>query len=104
MNYNPSTKSEFLKYHIAVKNHHELVENPVLRRHIEFALSEMQRRAAQGTPPGEFNACAAAHLRMLGAQDFLDIFLNLAEASTPTTKTDTSNLPGNVSTMPTRKN
>lgn len=101
MNYNPSAKSEFIKNSQLVKNHHELVEDPRLRISLEAAMQEMQRRAAQNTEPSNFNACAASHLRLLGAQDFLDIFLNLAETPAASTRTDTANLASNV---PTRKN
>lgn len=101
MNKNPSPKSEFLKDSVKVKNHSLLVDNPVLQDSIAIALSEMQRRAAQNTPPENFNACAASHLRLLGAQDFLDILLNLAESTPASTRTDTANLASNV---PTRKN
>lgn len=101
MNYNPSPKAEFLKNAEHIKKHHELVENAYLYDHLQLALQEMQRRAAQNTEPSNFNACAASHLRLLGAQDFLDIFLNLAETPAASTRTDTANLASNV---PTRKN
>lgn len=101
MNYYPYPKSEFIQDPNAVKNHHALVENLTLRRHIEIALLEMQRRSAAGTTPSNFNECAASHLRMLGAQDFVAILLNLAETEAQATRSDNTNLPGNV---PTRKN
>ena len=103
MNYNPTPKAEFLKDAVAVKRHHELVENDGLRLGIAVALQEMQRRAAAGTDTTNFNFCAASHLRMLGAQDFIEIFLNLGEQMQPGVRTDTTNLPGNVAAMP-RKN
>lgn len=99
MNYNPSPKSEFLKSEAMLKQHHILVENPYLRDALDIALKEMQRRAAL-TDPANFNACAAAHLRMLGAQEFLDTFLNLAETQVAPTRTDTTNLPSNAPTVP----
>lgn len=95
MNYNPSPKAEFLKNSQLVKNHHELVEDTRLRISLEAAMQEMQRRAAQ-VDPANFNLCASAHLRMLGAQEFVDTFLNLAETQVATARTDTTNLPGNV--------
>ena len=45
-NYNPSPQSEFLKDPKAIASHHLLVENLTLRKHLEIALLEMQRRAA----------------------------------------------------------
>lgn len=100
MNYNPSPKSELVKNISAIKDHHELVEDPVLRKHLEVAMQEMQRRAVL-VDAANFNLCASAHLRMLGAQEFVDTFLNLAETSVSATRTDTANLAGNI---PTRKN
>lgn len=102
MNYNPSPRSEVLKEPNAVKRHHDLVENQTLRDHLGFALSEMMRRAAQ-CDPSNFNQCAAAHLRMLGAQEFVDLFLNLAETNLPETRRDSGNLPLNTPAQP-RKN
>ena len=99
MNFNPTPKSEFLQDAMAVKNHHNIVEDPVVRKHLNYALMEMQRRAAANTDPKDFNFCASSHLRLLGAQDFIDIFLNLAETMAPGVRTDTTNLPGNVAKM-----
>lgn len=96
MNYNTTPKADFLKDSAAVANHHKLVENLTLRKHMEIALLEMQRRAAAGTDTTNLNFCAASHLRLLGAQDFIEIFLNLAETMAPGVKTDTTNLPGNI--------
>lgn len=96
MNYNTTPKADFLKDPVAVANHHKLVENLTLRKHMEIALLEMQRRAAAGTDTTNFNFCAASHLRILGAHDFIEVFLNLAETMAPGVRTDTTNLPGNV--------
>jgi hypothetical protein len=95
MNYNPSPKSQILENADAIKSHHVLVEDNILRAHFTMTLAEMQRRAAL-TDPANFNACAAAHLRMLGAQEFVDTFMNLAEAAELVTRTDKTNLAGNV--------
>lgn len=100
MNYNPSAKAEFLKNAALLKQHHDLVENPHFRDALDITMKEMQRRATL-TDPSNLNACAASHLRMLGAQEFVDTLLNLAEAPTTATRTDSANLAGNV---PTRKN
>lgn len=100
MNYNPTPKSEFLKDPEAVKAHHVLVENPLLRRSIEVTLMEMSRQICNNCPPDNMGGCAAAHLRMLGAQDFIALFMNLAEEATPVSRKDSSNLPSNVSSLP----
>lgn len=99
MNYNPTPRAELLKSPEIVKRHHEFVENDLLRSHLKIALQEMQVRAAANTDASNFNQCAAAHLRMLGAQDFVDIFLNLAETNPIPPKTDTTNLPGNIAKL-----
>jgi hypothetical protein len=104
MNYNPSPKSELATDKIAIQLHHALVEDQTLRKHFALTLAELHRRAAQHTNPGNFNECAASHLRLLGAQDFVDTFLNLAEATpVPDPRKDGENLPGNVASLP-RKN
>ena len=101
MNYNPTPQSVFLRDPELIKIHHALVEREDLRSCLNIALLEMQRRSANGTDPANFNACAASHLRILGAQDFISIFLNLAEQMQPASKTDTTNLPSNT---PSRRN
>ena len=100
MNYNPTPKSEFLKDSVSLKRHHEFVENPDFRYSLEVALLEMQRRAASNTDPTNMAFCASSHLRLLGAQDFIDIFMNLGEQMQPGVRTDTTNLPGNVTSLP----
>lgn len=104
MNRNPSPKSEFAADALLVKGHHELLDIPALQIAIESALAELHRRAAQHTDPTNFNACAASHLRLLGAQDFVDTFLNLAEVQVAEKRVDSTNLPGNVATLPRQKN
>jgi hypothetical protein len=99
MNYNPPPKAEFLKNPTNIAEHHKLVENAYLREALTVALLEMQRRAAAGTDTTNGNFCAASHLRMLGAQDFIEIFLNLAETPAPAVKTDSVNLPGNIARL-----
>lgn len=100
MNYNLQPKDEFQSSPDNIKNHHVVVENPAVRRGIEVALAQMQHSAAAATDPANFNACAASHLRMLGAKDFIAIFLNLAEAYAPAAKIDTTNLSGNIRQLP----
>lgn len=106
MNWNPLPKSEFMKDPELVKVHRSLVENPHLRRSLEVSLLEMSRLICDRAPADNMGACASAHLRMLGAQDFLSIFLNLAEAPAAEPRRDNANLPGNVASLPTagRKN
>jgi len=85
-----------------IQNHHTVVENPIVRKGIEVALAEMSHRSCNGTDPKDFNACAASHLRMLGAKDFVAIFFNLVETHTLAKSPDSMNLPSNVKQMPKR--
>lgn len=103
MNYNPTAKSEFIKNENVCKIHRSLVERPELRAGINVAMLEMSRQICNNAPADNMGACAASHLRMLGAQDFAQIFLNLAETEVAPRRVETGNLPGNVSQMP-RKN
>jgi len=95
MNYNPSPKSIFAESSENLAAHRQLVQNPALRKSIEIALLEMTRRICNSAPP-EMGACAAAHLRCLGAHDFIEVFYNLAETPVAEKPVDTNNLPGNV--------
>lgn len=104
MQRNPSPRSEFQSSADAVKAHHELIEIPAFSVAVDVAMKEMQRRAAVGTDATNFNMCAASHLRLLGAQEFMDVLLNLAETEVAVTRKDTGNLPGNVASLPRQKN
>ena len=95
MQYNPSPKTEFLTDPKNIEAHHVIVQNPAVRRGLEVALAQMQRQIADNAPP-EMGACAAAHLRCLGAHDLIATFYNLAEVAVATARADTTNLPGNV--------
>lgn len=103
MNRNPSPKSEFLKNTDAVKGHARLLDDPYFITSLDTALAEMQRQVSMNCPYDNFNACAAGHLRMLGAQDLVHILLNLAETSTPDTPRAVGNLPLNQPSDPTRR-
>lgn len=97
MNFNPSPKSEFIKDAKAVANHHTLVENDILRNSLNVALMEMSRRLT-ANPPTDLGGAGASYLRLLGAQEFLHEFLNLAERPAPVERPDNANLASNVST------
>lgn len=103
MNYNPTPRNELMKNPESIKAHHALVESETLRHHLRVSLQEMQMRASANTDASNLQLCAAAHLRMLGAQDFVEIFLNLVEQAVAEPKKDSTNLPENVRSFP-RKN
>lgn len=98
MNFNPAPKAEFASDPKNIENHRAIVQNPAVRRGLEVALAQMQRQIADSAPP-EMGACAAAHLRCLGAHDLVQTFYNLAEVQAPAVKSDKANLPGNVSQL-----
>lgn len=95
MNYNPSPREDFIKDPLRVKEHHQLVEDSFLRRSLEVALLEYQRRQTRLSAP-DLGGCAACHLRVQGAQEFLEVFLNLCETSQVTPRVDSTNLSSNV--------
>lgn len=94
--YNPTPKAEFLISADNLKRHHMLVENPILRDHLEVALAEYTRRqSAMDLGP---DSGAARFLRIQGAHELLDVFLNLAESPTPPSARSDFNLPHNQKT------
>jgi hypothetical protein len=103
MNYNINPKNEFLLDLKQAEAHRAVVQNPAVRKGLEVALAQMQRLIADTAPP-EMGACAAAHLRCLGAHDLIETFYNLAETAQIAPRKDTTNLPSNVSQMTGRKN
>src|SRR5512143_438673 len=80
---NPSPKARFLDAPLHITKHRDMLQLPEFDRAITFALLEYQATLSKG--PLDFNSCAAAHLRIQGAQEFIHILRNLAEAPTPLT-------------------
>lgn len=102
MNYNPTPKSQFVAKTENLKAHHALVENEVLRAHLQIALLQYQRIQAEKNS-NELGGYAACQLRLQGANEFLDLFFNLAESPPSVGTVDALNLPSNVKPLP-RKN
>lgn len=94
MQYNPSPKTTFMQNANAVKRHHEFVENPDLRFGLESALSEFIRQLTRNVPP-DMGGCASSYLRIQGAQEFLNLFYNLAETPDLPNVKPLINLPSN---------
>ena len=99
MQFNPTPKAEFIQEPKNIEAHHLVVQNPAVRRGLEVALAQMNRQLADSAPP-EMGACAAAHLRSLGAHDLIATFYGLAETATPVAAAPSPNLPGNIRPMP----
>lgn len=75
---NPTPKQEFLLNTAAVKAHRELMDNPRLRLSFATALLQFQRKLTSRDHP-DGNTAASYFLKIQGAQEFLDILINLAE-------------------------
>lgn len=99
MNYNPSPREEFCKDSKNVTEHHEVVECDNLRRSINVALLEYQRRTAMLTTP-DIGSCASCHLKMQGVHEFVTLFYNLCETSESPPRPSSMNLTGNVRPLP----
>ena len=79
---NPSPKQRFIESKDLVSKHRDLVASSQFQMAADLALLEYQRQLSM-TPFDNYNACAAAHMRMTGAQEFLQQFRNLAETVVP---------------------
>lgn len=102
-NYNPYPRDEFLTDSEAVKAHHVLVENKALRHSLSVALSQHSRQLAEKLA-ADLGGAGSCFLRIQGAHEFVNTFLNLAETSVVAPINDTLNLPGNIKPLPARKN
>lgn len=90
MTNNPTPKEAFLADAAQAKRHADLVARPELRRALEVALLEHQRRATNALASAPDPAAAA--WRLAGAQEFVAIFLGLADLTAPAPRRDPDNL------------
>lgn len=88
---NPTPKQRFAEIKDLVSKHRDLVASPQFQVAADFALLEYQRQLSM-TPFENYNACAASHMRVVGAQEFLQQFRNLAETSVPAKREVAGNL------------
>lgn len=95
MNYNPTPKESFLSDPDAAKSHHQLVESDALRQSLAAALAQYTRRQSILTPT-DLGSAAMIFMRIQGAQEFVETFLNLAETVNPPITLDAANLSTNV--------
>ena len=79
---NPTPKQKFAETPMRVSRHRQLIESEAFDQAADAAMPEYERQLSM-VPFDNFNACAAAHLRKVGAHEFLQTFRNLCE--TPTT-------------------
>ena len=97
MNYNPSPKSEFQRDKDRAAKHKQMAADPYLRDALNVSLLEYQRQVTSARSL-DMGAAAAGLLRIMGANELIDTFLNLAETPSVVPMPDVVNLPGNKPT------
>lgn len=95
MNYNISPREEYIRDPERIKDHHVLVENPVLRHAINAALLQYQRIQTDARPP-EMGSCAASFLKLQGAQELVALLYNFTEQFEIRPRDNGDNLATNV--------
>lgn len=93
---NPTPKARFLANKTETQAHQNLMTRADFQHSIDVALMEYQHRLSFQTPDKEFNACAASHLKMLGAIQFVDTLKRLSQVETPAPVRQSDNLDHNV--------
>ncbi len=78
---NPTPKARFQESGQNVSNHRDLIGSREFERATDFALLEYQRQLSM-QDISNLNTAAAAHIKMLGAMEFLQVLRNLSEAPT----------------------
>lgn len=76
---NPTPRAEFQANSANIQRHAKLLDNSHFQYALQTALAEYARDLTTGISESDFNAQAAAHLKLRGAQRFVDLLLNLAE-------------------------
>lgn len=99
MNYNPTPKESFLQDKSNLEAHHSLVTSEALRYALSVAQLQYGRLLAQANP-ADLGSAAMLHMRQKGVEEFLEIFLNLAETAELPKVVALGNLPGNKPATP----
>lgn len=100
MNANPAPKTSFLENSIAVAAHAELLKSPAFQNAIQVALLQYSRALHEAAPsnldgPNYMSAAASCFNRIMGAQEFVNILINLGSKAEPAKRTDSMNLKQN---------
>ncbi len=74
---NPSPKARFQADKKLIEQHNRLIERSDLQTSIDYALLEYQAQLTGIAAGG--NEAAAAHFRLMGAHEFINIFKRLSE-------------------------
>ena len=87
---NPSPKTRFQADKKLVEQHNRLIERPDLQTSIDYAMLEYQAQLTGVAAGG--NEAAAAHFRLMGAHEFVNILKRLTEQFTPAVVKQQDNL------------
>lgn len=91
---NPAPKARFQESGGNISQHRDLLQNVALDRAIDCALLQYQYELCR--EKGDLNSSAAKHLRMQGAQEFIDVLKYLAESPTREVANKITNLDHNA--------
>jgi hypothetical protein len=92
---NPSPKVRFNESEVTIKEHHRILEHPSFQKSCDAAMLQLQVELMGQIPKeqaGNFNAAAAAHLRLQGAHEFLTVFRKLTDTGDRPVRRDDINL------------
>lgn len=78
----PSPKQRFQESQQNVSHHRELIQRNEFQRACDFAMMQYQGELAANSTDN-FNVCAAAHLKITGALEFIRVFRLLGEQVIP---------------------
>lgn len=79
----PTPKQRFIDFGEKMRTaHRDYIGTVSFQVACDHALLEYQR-ILSAQPAPNYNDAAAAHLKMTGAQDFIEVFRRLAETSSP---------------------
>lgn len=91
---NPAPKSRFQESGGNISEHRDLLQGKSFERAIDWALLQYQYELCR--EKGDLNSSAAKHLRMQGAQEFIDVLKYLAESPTREMASKITNLDHNA--------
>jgi len=91
---NPTPKARFNDSTVNIAEHHRLIEHPSFQRAADAALLQYQVNLMEQLREqvGNFNASAAANLRLMGAMEFLTVFRKLTDTGELAVKRQDLNL------------
>ena len=78
---NPTPKKRFTDSPANISKHRDMIASGAFERAVDFALLQYQSQLSQ-IDLVNLNLAASAHLRMVGAQEFIQVLRNLCESVT----------------------